>query len=468
MNENIREQIIREMNFYLNDNLLQKFYPLVIDKEFGGYFSNAAYNWELCAEQEKMIVTQARHIWTSSKAAGFYPANTVFRTAAEHGLDFLMHKMWDSQYGGFYQIRGREGRETETAGWLDQKRMYGNAFAVYGLAALYNLTKEEKNLGYAKQAFNWIEKYFYDPQYKGYFQFMTRDLKIFDKSSGIKVNAVDAIEVGYKDQNSSIHLLEAYTELYKVWKDELLKEKLIGLLELIRDVQTHPKGYLQLFFERDWTPVSFSNAPKEIREQYYQIDHISFGHDYETAFLMLEASFAAGLKNDPKTLITAKIMLDHAIENGWDKNSAGFFDEGYYFEESGKCQIIKDTKTWWAQAEGMNVLLLFSKIFPEEKRYEEMFLKLWEYIKEYLIDKENGGWYWGSLEKEPEMKYYTKSNIWQCAYHNSRALMNCIVMLANDNEINSIFNGSIKILKEENEHFLNHWRKTAKETVNNF
>jgi len=226
-------------------------------------------------------------------------------------------------------------------------------------------------------------------------------------------------------------------------------------------VQTHPKGYLQLFFEKDWKPVSFRDAPKEIREKNYQIDHVSFGHDYETAFLMLEASFAAGLQNDTKTLIQTKKMLDHALENGWDNNSAGFFDEGYYFEENGKCEIIKDTKNWWAQAEGLNALLLFSKILPEENKYYEHFLKLWEYVKEYVIDKEYGGWYWGSLEKEPGRKYYTKSNIWQCAYHNGRALMNCIVMLSDDEQINSIFDGSIKNLKYENEHFINHWKKTS-------
>jgi mannobiose 2-epimerase len=256
--------------------------------------------------------------------------------------------------------------------------------------------------------------------------------------------------------------MEAYTELYSVWKDEKLKKQLTGLLELIRDVQTHPKGYLQLFFEKDWTPVSFRNASKEEREKNYQLDHVSFGHDYETAFLMLEASFTLGLKDDIKTLKLAKHMLDHALANGWDKDSAGFFDEGYYFEENGKCEIIKDTKNWWAQAEGLNALLLFSKIFPEEKRYFELFLRQWEYVKENLIDQELGGWYWGSIEKEPGSKFGSKSSIWQGTYHNGRALMNCMVMLADDEQIESVFKGSIKHLKEENDEFINHWKETAK------
>lgn len=457
----LKRKIVEEMNYSLTEKLFRQYYPLVIDKECGGYFSNVTYDWKLKAVQEKMIVTQSRHIWAASKAAAFYPANPVFKETAVHGLNFLRNKFWDSKYGGFFQERSRDGGDSEVAGWADQKRMYGNAFAVYGLAALYSLTGDEKVLDFAKEAFNWIEKYYYDPEYKGYFQFMTRDLKLFDKSDNIEVKAVDACEVGYKDQNSSIHLMEAYTELYSVWKDEKLKKQLIGLLELIRDVQTHPKGYLQLFFEKDWTPVSFRNSAKEEREKNYQLDHVSFGHDYETAFLMLEASFAAGLKNDTKTLLHAKKMLDHALANGWDNNSAGFFDEGYYFEENGKCEIIKDSKNWWAQAEGLNALLLFSKIFPEEERYFELFLKQWDYVKKYLIDQERGGWYWGSIEKQPESKLGSKSSIWQGTYHNGRALMNCMVMLADDEQINSLFNGSISHLKKENDEFVEHWRETA-------
>src|SRR5690606_14977689 len=126
----------------------------------------------------------------------------------------------------------------------------------------------------------WIENHAFDETYGGYFQFFTRDNKTFNKESGYETKATDTMEVGYKDQNSSIHLLEAYTELYNVWKNDKLKEKLHGLLKIIRDTITHPNGYLQLFFEEDWTPVSFRNAPPEVREANYRLDHVSFGHDY--------------------------------------------------------------------------------------------------------------------------------------------------------------------------------------------
>jgi mannobiose 2-epimerase len=71
---------------------------------------------------------------------------------------------------------------------------------------------------------------------------------------------------------------------------------------------------------------------------------------------MLEASHVAGLKNDTATLRVAKKMVDHSLNTGWDNKSGGFFDEGYYFRDKSGMTIIRDTKNWWAQAEGLNTL----------------------------------------------------------------------------------------------------------------
>ncbi len=459
-NKTEKQEICNEILHTLTENVLKKWYPLIIDKEAGGYFTNLTYDFRLMPQQEKMIVTQARHIWSAAKAAEFLNDEN-YAAFAKHGFNFMKNKMWDQEYGGFFQIRNREGGLSDVEGWFDEKRIYGNAFALYGLSALYKLTDDENVLELAKKSFEWIENHAFDPVYEGYFQFLTREGKPFDKTSDYKTKATDAIEAGYKDQNSSIHLLEAYTEFYNIWKDEKLQQQLAGLLTLIRDVITQPKGYLQLFFEKDWTPVSFRNASKEKREANYRLDHVSFGHDYETAFLMLEASHALGLEDDVRTLRTAKKMIDHAIENGWDNENGGFFDEGYYFYPD-KCEIIKDTKNWWAQAEGLNALLLFSKIFPEEKKYYNLFLEQWEYIKKYLLDEEYGDWYWGSLEKEPFYKTEPKGSIWKCTYHTSRALMNCVKMLSDEYTPIYRSNDKFRIVKNEFDYFILHWKHLAK------
>jgi len=451
--------IVNELLNNLQIGIIPKWYPLCVDKIYGGYYSNLSSNFEIMPDQDKMIVSQARHIWATSKFAAFFDKE-MFKDIANHGFEFLKNKMWDDKFGGFYQMRNRKGEVSDYHGFYVEKRTYGNAFAVYGLAALFDLTKDEEVLELAKNCFKWIENKAADNFQNGYFQFLTRDGNVFDKNSLHKTKASDLKEVGYKDQNSSIHLLEAYTELYNVWKSPELESRLKNILFLIRDVQTTKDGYLNLFFEPDWKPVSFRNAPEETRENNYGLDHVSFGHNYETAFLMLEASYTLGIENDIKTLTVAKRMLDHAIDNGWDKNTAGFFDEGYYFEENGKCKIIKDTKVWWAQAEGLNALLLFSKIFPKEKKYYKLFLKQWEHIKKYFIDSTNGDWYWGSLEKEPFYVNEPKSTIWKCTYHTGRTLMNCIKML--DDGTLSISNSKGFIKEKEHFHkFISHWKNIA-------
>jgi len=449
----LNEVVLEELKRTLSDNILAKWYPLVIDREFGGYFTNVTYDWKLPAEQEKMIVTQARHVWALSKVAEFFGDAAGYSAMARHGFLFLRDVMWDGRYGGFYQIRSREGGRSDVRGWRDEKRTYGNAFGIYALAALYGLTGDREVLEFAKRAFAWIEDHAFDPRDKGYFEFLTREGKPFDTKSEYKTVAADGNELGFKDQNSSIHLLEAYTELYRVWKDAGLREKLYGILTLIRDTMVAPKGYLQLFFQPDWTPVSFRDAPPDVRKENYGLDHVSFGHDYETAFLMLEASHVLGLEHDTKTAAIAKKMLDHALAWGWDKSVGGFYDGGYYFKGEDRCTIIKDTKNWWAQAEGLNALLLFSRIFPGQDYYTR-FLEQWEYVKKYIVDNENGDWFEGGIDKEPHFKTGLKSHIWKCTYHTGRSLMNCIGSLSEKEEMRS----GIGKKKREIEELVNHFR----------
>lgn len=417
------EKIRSELSESLNKQLLEVWYPRTIDSISGGFLSDFDYKWDMKGPQNKMIVTQSRHIWTCSSLAEFYPEKkTHYLKIAGHGFQFLKDKMWDPKLGGFFNLVDREGNVLKP-GKTERilKDAYGNAFAIYGLSTYARVSGDTTALSLAKKAFFWLDRHSYDPQFGGYFQFLEADgtpLK-----SGL--NGVPP-----KDQNSSIHLLEAFTALYQVWPDPLVKERLLMMLYLIRDKITHPKGYLQLFLNADLTPVSYRDSAEDVRKKHRQNDHISYGHDVETAFLMLEASEVAGLKNDSITLRKAKKMVDHSIETGWDKTVGGFYEAGYYFRNQEKVTIINDTKNWWAQAEGLNSLLMMADLFPADPHnYKLLFLMQWDYIKTYLIDHEHGDWYAGGIDKEPGQKLAMKAQIWKCNYHNSRSLMNCLKRL---------------------------------------
>jgi len=426
------QKIAEEMEKSLKTELLDAWYPLTIDTTNGGFLSDFTYDWKPHGPQNKMIVTQTRHVWTTSNAAVFLN-ESKYREIAEHGFNFLRDKMWDSIYGGFFMIRNPEGGPLQGP-FGESKSAYGNAFGIYALTAYFEMSGDTSALNLAKKTFHWLEKNSHDPVYNGYFdRLMQEGSPIIRIDSGM--SSVNLSRMGWKDQNSSIHLLEAFTELYKSWPDSLLGQRLDEMLGLVRDVITTDKGYLTLFFDRDWTSISYRDSSQAVREANYNLDHVSFGHDIETAYLMLEASHALGRGSDPNALKVAKKMVDHSLAKGWDEENGGLYYEGYYFNDSDSITIINEAKSWWVQAETMNALLLMAKLFPGEEKYYQAFVKQWEYINTYQIDHEHGGWYSNGLDKNPEEIKTAKASNWKVNYHNMRSMMNCIKMLRGEHEL---------------------------------
>lgn len=428
--QNIRtdkQKIAREMKNSMVDELLKPWYPAAIDTADGGFLSAFTYDFKPTGNQDKMIVTQARHVWSNSKAAELFPEKKYYIEGARHGFEFLRDKLWDKQYGGFYTFTDKQGNPKQ--GGFASKEAYGNSFAIYALAAYYQASGDTSALNLAKRGFWWLEKHAHDHVYKGYYQHMQIDGTPIVRDSTVKSTA----ETGYKDQNSSIHLLESFTELYGVWPDQLLKTRLAEMLLLVRDKITDANGNLTLFFKPDWTPVSYRDSSLAVYKKHHSLDHISYGHNVETAYLMLEASHALGLEHDSKTLLVGKKMVDDALDHGWDNQLGGFYDEGYYFKDKPGVTITEDTKNWWAQAEGLNTLLIMATRYPQDKhQYFEKFKTLWQYTQTYLIDHEHGDWYQGGLDKQPQYKTALKGQIWKGTYHTFRALMNCLMQLEPD------------------------------------
>ena len=415
----------KDMDKLLFENMLPVWYPRVIDNEKGGYFSDFTYDWKPEGSQQKMIVTQARHVWSLAQLKMFTKED-VYATYAKHGYVFLKDVMWDRVHGGFYNLVERNGIPVkEKDAGIILKNAYGNAFGLYALATLYEATKEEEVLAFAKKVFLWLENNSYDPVYGGYYQFLTEEGKAIKTGWG---------GVPPKDQNSSIHLMEAFTQLYAVWPDPLVKKRLSEMIYLIRDKMTHEKGYLQLFFANDFTPFSLRDSLPEVQQKRWNLDHVSYGHDIETAFLLMDASQKLMdkepedellKKEHQKTLDIGKKMVNHGLKWGWDDKTAGVYDAGYYYKLNDSPGIIKDTKNWWAQSETLNTLWYFHQLYPNNPmNYQKLFVEQWDFIKKYLIDWDNGDWYSSSLDKDPQAKFGRKSNIWKGNYHTIRTLLN--------------------------------------------
>jgi mannobiose 2-epimerase len=230
----------------------------------------------------------------------------------------------------------------------------------------------------------------------------------------------------WKDQNSSIHIMEALTTTYEVLPEPLVKDRLQEMLHLVRDTMTHPDGYLRLYFTRDWQPISHRDSSREYILDHLAVDHQSFGHDIETAYLIIDASQVLHGKVDPLTLEKAKLLTDHSLQYGFDENYYGLFDRGYRFLPDREMEIVNNHKVWWAQAEAWHTLALMSAYFPQDSVYPEAFRQMWTYIKQEMIDPEHGGWYNNGLDTDPGNKTRNKAHQWKGAYHNGRALIQVV------------------------------------------
>lgn len=427
--ESNRHTIVAELKSALKSEF-DLWYPLCIDSVYGGYYSDINYKWQLEGRQAKMIVTQARHIWSNANGSAYYGKREPFYGVARQGYEFLKNVMWDKRYGGFYDLVSREGKPIGFGGDTN-KTAYGNAFAIYGLAAYYKSFRDPAALNLAIETFNWLDQHSYDPKYGGYFQNISR--------SGVPFMTWYR-GTPPKDQNSMIHLMEAFTELYGVWPNKTLRQRLDMLFHEVRDIVVGDKGYMTLFFDRDWSPVSYRDSSAESRRMHYQLDHISFGHDVETAYLLLETSKALGFKNDTTTIRVGKELDDFALKNGWDNERGSIYDGGYIFsaeggsasggKDSDSVTITERTKQWWCQIEALNSFLMMSELFPHDKMdYYQKFCVEWNYINKYLIDNKYGGWYWGGIDGDPKVQFGPKASIWKCNYHTTRGLINCIESL---------------------------------------
>ncbi len=429
-------QLAEEMEFYLCKNLLDFYYPGIIDADSGGYITNLAFDGTPKPPHPKMIVSQARHLWTACKAAERYPQDARFRQAADHGFRYLRERMWDRQHGGFYFYLDLPWTDHSLSGY---KKAYGEAFAIFALAAYVKLTGSADALALAQQAFVWFDDHCHDAHHGGYYEWITLD-GISRAGAGFRRDLfpADAVNAEWKDYNSSIHILEAFAELYAVWPDPLLRKRLEEMLVIIRDTITTEKGYMRLFFTSDWTAISYRDSSRAFLMKNLSYDHVSFGHDIETAYLLLEAEHTLGAGHDGKTRLVAKKMIDHTLDHGFDKNFSGIVDAGYYYSENAPITILRNDKVWWCQAEGLNALLLFAKLHPEEKRYRQAFLLLWDYVKTYFIDHRYGDWYIHGVDQNPAYRTERKAEAWKTAYHNGRSLMNAADLLLGKGALHSL------------------------------
>jgi mannobiose 2-epimerase len=398
----------------LVDELTRRWYPRSLDPD-GGFHQTYARDWAPLPDENRFLVYQARMTWTAAAFARYSPAHREeFLGYARRGVAYLDRTMRDETSGGFHWVVGLDGKPSPALG--DEKHVYGTAFALYAAATVHETAHDPMALKVARDAFDWLERHAHDDQHGGYFEAISRDGKpiLTSDEAAPPSKRSDRLGVyyGFKSMNSHIHLLEAVAEFYRTETTPAVRRRLEELLTIVRDRIAAEPGALNLYLSRDWRP-----APA----------HDSFGHDVETAYLLVEAAEALGIPDDPATWRIARRLVDHALDWGWDDEHGGFHDKGDVF--AGK--PYDTTKVWWTQAEGLNALLVMHRKFGRETdRYARSFRKQWGFIEAHQIDPQSGGWFGETTREGKLIGDGKKATQWKANYHTGRALMNVSTLLS--------------------------------------
>ena len=402
------------LNELVTLEMTQHWYPHAVDGVRGGFHQSMARDWSLRPDDNTFLVYQSRMTWTAAAFAEFSPRHRdEFIGYARHGIAFLDQVMRDREFGGFHWILDAQGRVSTRLG--DEKHLYGTAFVIYAASQVSKVTGDALALKVARDAFDWLEQHAHDKQFGGYFEALRRDgtpiLTWQSADPGAQRTDRLGIYYGFKSMNSHIHLLEALTVLAKVDDRPIVRERLRETFFNVRDRIAVEPGALNLYLTRDWKAIPA---------------HDSFGHDIETAYLLVEAAEELALADDPKTPGMARLLVDHALDWGWDHEFGGFYDKGESFGGS----AFDRTKVWWTQAEGLNALMLMhTKYQGATDRYGAAFLKQWAFIEKHLIDPVHGGWFGQTTREGQRQGDGAKADQWKANYHTSRALMNIVRML---------------------------------------
>ena len=409
---------VRELRRRIDDLLVKElttgWYPRALDRELGGFHQNLARDWSARPDENRFLVYQARMTWTAAAFARYSRGHRdEYAGYARRGVEYLDRVMRDGESGGFHWVLDARGKVDPRLG--DEKHVYGTAFVLYAASAAFEATGDDLAIKVARDAFNWLEGHAHDEAHGGYFEASRRDgtpILHWDESAPV-ARRVDRLGVyyGFKSMNAHIHILEALAGFSRVEKTAAVGRRLREVRDLVRDRIAAEPGALNLYLTRDWqaTPA-----------------HDSFGHDVETAYLLAEAADAAGEPDDPRTWHTARRLVDHALDWGWDREHGGF----YYKGEAFGGEAFDTHKDWWTQAEGLNALLLMhTKFGATTDRYWEAFLKEWGFIERHLIDPVHGGWYQGTTREGELIGDGAKASQWKANYHTARAMMGVATML---------------------------------------
>ena len=415
-----------EVRDVLENNILNFWLDKMVDEENGGFYGQMTGEGEIVKTADKGGILNARILWSFS-AAYRVLHKQEYLEAANRAKDYIIDHFIDKEYGGTYWSLDYKGQPKDT-----KKQFYAIGFTIYGLSEYARATGDREALDYAMELYECIEEHSLDREYNGYIEACTRE---WGEIADMRLSELDA---NYpKSQNTHLHIIEPYTNLFRCIKElkaaescdyvpaigsvlpigvtvpddfvVRLESSLRNLITIFTDKILNPDTHhLDLFFDMDWTREAGRLE--------------SYGHDIECSWLMHEAALVLGDETVLKKVETVVQMVAKASEKGLNEDGSmvheANLDTGY----------VDTDRHWWVQAENVVGWINIWQYFGDESALQKA-LRGWQYIKDNLIDREGGEWWWSRDPERNINRKDDKAGFWKCPYHNSRM---CLELMERD------------------------------------
>ncbi|MGN0660954.1 MAG: AGE family epimerase/isomerase [Oscillospiraceae bacterium] len=381
--------LAKECRKELENNILP-FWKKLRDDENGGYYGYMDFDLKLDKKAPKGVILNSRILWFFSNCYLVIGGEDNL-DHARHAFEFLKNKCLDREHGGVYWMLDWQGNVLD-----DMKHTYNQAFAIYALASYYDASGDEEALSLAFELFDTIESKTLDEY--GYQEAFSREWELI-QNDALSENGI----IAEKTMNAILHLIEGYTELLRVKRDQKVKARLEALIKSVDEKVYYPDEHrLLVFFDRKLQVLG---------------DIHSYGHDIEASWLTDRA---------------CEVLGDLELEEKMNKIDLEIAENIYNIAFDGKAlrnerdkDFINTVRIWWVQAESV---VGFVNAYQQsgDRKYLDTAKTIFEYIKNYVCDKREGGeWYWCVDENGvPSDKPIVEP--WKCPYHNGRMCLEMI------------------------------------------
>ena len=393
----LREAIASE----LEENLLPFWRERSVNHACGGFVGEMASDGTVHQDAPQGLILNSRLLWTFASLYRHLGDGRDLELA-QRAFDTLQSRFHDRENGGYFWLVDAQGQPL-----ISSKKTYGQAFCVYALSEYSLATDEPAALDAARELFGLIERHAHDEAFGGYIEARAVD---WSTAPDLRLSNKD-MDVA-KSMNNHLHLLEAFTTLYRAWPDSGVGSRLDELVTIFgRHIISRDEGnrHLNHFFDEGWNLRS---------------DTYTYGHDIEAAWLLCEAADVLG---DDELIATVRLW---AIDLARTTLAQAIDADGGLAYEGRGGEVINPGRDWWCQAEAV-VGFWHAYGLTDDPAFAEAAVRIWQFIDRHLVDRAHGEWFWGLRADGTVDETEPKVSEWKGPYHTVRM---CLEMMRRLNE----------------------------------